>query len=593
MFAPRLLAIAAITAATQALGQPADLVLVNGAVTTQDAAAGDAEAFAVRDGVFVQVGTNEQVESLIGAETTVIDARGRRVIPGLNDSHIHATRAGRFYHTELPWGGVTSLARGLDMIRLQAKRTPEGQWVRVVGGWSPYQFEERRLPTPAELTAAAPDTPVFVLCLYSQGFLNAAGVKALGIDASIKAPPGCRYELTPDGGAILHAEPSPILLYQTVAALPALSHDDQINSSLYFYRDLNRFGITSVVDPGGGGHLYPDDYFASDALSTDGRLAVRVGKYLFASVPGGELDQYKTWTSRDRIGVNRAVGLLEGYTVDGAGENLAFSAADFENFLAPRPELPERMEDELAAIVRFLVEKRWPIRIHATYDESIRRMLDVFERVNRDTPFNGLRVAFDHTETMKPDTLKRLAALGCGVAVQNRMSYAGEFFANRYGWEAAQHAPALRQLVDAGIPVGGGTDASRVANYNPWLSLHWMVTGKTLGGMKLFADDNSLTRAEALFIYTVGSAWFTHDEDAKGRIASGQYADFAVLSDDFFTVPEADINSIESVLTVVAGRPVYASDEFASAVNVPALPPISPAWSPVAVFGGYQQSTNP
>lgn len=581
-------ALVAIALAGPAMAQEhADLVLLNGRVSTQTEL-GEVAAFAVRDRLFVEVGPQEVIETLIGPDTTVIDARGKRVIPGLNDSHTHATRGGRFYNTELPWGGVTSLARGLEMIRLQAKRTPEGQWVRVVGGWSPYQFEERRLPTPAELTAMAPETPVFVLFLYSQGYLNAAGVRALGLNESSPQPKGTRIEFTPDGGAILHAEPNPTLLYQTVGRLPALSREDQFNSSLQFYRELNRFGITSVVDPGGGGHLFGQDYFASDGLAEDGRLSVRVGKYLFATEPGGELDQYRDWSLRTRMGVNRATALLEGYTNDGAGENLTFAAADYENFMAPRPELGDDMEAELTSIVEFLVEQRWPIRIHATYDESIGRMLGVFERVNSEIPFDGLRIAIDHAETISEANLRRLASMGGGVAIQNRMAFAGEYFAERYGWEAAQYAPPLRAMIDSGMPVGAGTDATRVSSHNPWLALEWMVTGKTLGGTKLFADDNRLTRAEALHVFTIGSAWFTSDEDAKGRIAPGQYADFAVLSEDFFEVPADEIGSIESVLTVLSGRPVYAAGPFASAVHVPQLPPVSPSWSPVTLFGGYQ-----
>lgn len=566
--------------------EAADLVVLNARITTL-ADPAEAQALAAKDGRFIAVGDNAAIEQLIGPETDVIDARNHRIISGLNDSHIHATRAGRFYNTELRWDGVDSLARGLDMIRLQALRTPSGQWVRVIGGWSPFQFKERRLPTPAELTEAAPDTPVFVLFLYSKGYLNRAGVQALGISAATEPPPGSRIELTPDGGAILHADPSPVILYRTVAALPSLSPEDQINSSIHFYRELNRFGITSVVDPGGGGHLFPTEYASSDHLAKTGELTVRVGMYLFAGDTGHELRQYQYWTQAERIGIARATAALHAYATQGAGENLTASAADYENFLAPRPELGPSMEQDLVPIVALLAEHHWPIRIHATYDESISRIVGVFERTNTHTPLP--RIAIDHAETITAGSLDRLKALGGGIALQNRMAYAGEYFIERYGQAAAASAPPLRMLIESGVPLGAGTDATRVSGHNPWLCLHWLVSGRTLGGTILYPPENRLTRDEALRLYTVGSAWFTDEEQIKGRISPGQLADFTVLSADYFSIAEHEIPHIESLLTVLGGRPVYAAPPFTLQVATPELPPISPAWSPLRTFGGFRQ----
>src|SRR4030095_10150193 len=226
----------------------------------------DAQAFAVQGEKFIAVGSNDEMMRLRGDRTRMIDAAGRRVIPGLNDSHLHVVRGGRFYNLELRWDGVDSLERGLEMIREQAKRTPKGQWVRVIGAWAPYQFNERRMPTGAELTERAPDTPVFVLFLYSQAMMNKAGVEALQLTPQSTPPPGGRYEFVEGGGAILHGEPSPAILYMTIGKLPSLSAEDQINSTKQFYRELNRFGLTSAVDPGGGGHEYPKDYQATSTL---------------------------------------------------------------------------------------------------------------------------------------------------------------------------------------------------------------------------------------------------------------------------------------------------------------------------------------
>jgi len=572
--------------ATAQQQEPADLIVYNAKVHTLNDALPEAEALAVRGEMFVAVGRNAEVMRHRGNHTRVIDADGRRVIPGLNDSHIHAVRAGRFYNLELRWDGVESLKHGLQMIRDQAKRTPKGHWVRVIGAWSSYQFTERRMPTVAELNAASPDTPVFVLFLYSQALMNAAGVEALQLTPQSVPPDGGRYEFVEGGGAILHAAPSPSILYTTIAKLPQLSAEDQINSTRHFFRELNRFGLTSVVDPGGGGHVFSTDYQASYALARQPGLPLRISNYLFAQRAGSELQEYEKWTAEEKLDLNRAAARLNGYVVEGAGENLVWSAGDYENFMSARPALDEKMETELAAVVRLLANHQWPIRIHATYDESIGRVLDVLEPMFRETGYKA-RWCLDHAETISDKNLARVKAMGGGIAVQDRMAFAGEIFAARYGKETAARAPPLRAIVRAGIPVGAGTDATRVSGHNPWIALYWMVTGRTVGGTELGSPDNRLSREEALRLYTVGSAWFSGEEMLKGRIVPGQFADFAILSSDYLAVPDEQIRTIDSVLTVTGGDIVYATGAFSDVAPEP-LPPVSPAWSPVAHFGGFQ-----
>jgi predicted amidohydrolase YtcJ len=567
--------------------RPADLIIRNAKVLTLSDAQPEAQAFAVRGEKFIAIGAEDEVMKLRTDRTRVIDAGARRVIPGLNDAHLHAVRGGRFYNLELRWDGVDSLQRGLEMIRQQAKRTPKGQWVRVIGAWSPYQFKERRMPTVAELNEAAPDTPVFVLFLYSQGMLNKAGVEALELTPQSMPPEGGRYEFVEGGGVILHADPSPAILYGTIGKLPPLSAEDQINSTKHFYRELNRFGLTSAVDAGGGGHAYPADYQATGDLARRPGFPLRISYYLFAQKAGSELADYEKWTTQEKLVFNLATARVNGYALQGAGENLVWSAGDFENFMAPRPEFKDKMEAELTAVVRVLAKHNWPIRIHATYDQSITRMLNVFEPVFKETGYKG-RWAIDHAETISDTNLARIKALGGGIAVQDRMAFAGELFADRYGSEAAASAPPLRKILAAGVPLGAGTDATRVSSHNPWLSLYWMVTGKTIGGTQMASSENRLSRIEALRLFTVGSAWFSGEEQIKGRIAPGQLADFAILSADYLAVPDEQIRTIESVLTVTGGDVVYASGD-AIANLAPQLPAVSPAWSPVAAFGGYQQ----
>lgn len=574
--------------------QPADLIVTNAKVHTMDKQRPQATAFAVRDGKFVAVGDAAEVERFRGEKTRRIDARGHTLIPGLNDSHAHAIRGGRFYNLELRWDGVDSLVRALGMIREQAQRTPPGQWVRVIGGWSPYQFAEKRMPTVKELNEAAPDTPTFVLFLYSQGMINRAAVQALGLTEQTPAPEGGRYEFV-DGGAILHAEPNPLILYQMIAKPPQLSAADQVNSTLHFYREMNRLGMTSAVDVGGGGHAFPTDYAGSQELALKGEMPVRISYYLFAQTAGQEAEDFRRWTSEYEAGKNTAKNLEHGFELEGGGEFLAHAVGDWENFMAEQPNLGMRKAagqdpaGDLHEVATILVKNNWPLRQHATYGESIRIIMDVLEQVKKEQRKFAPRWAIDHAETIRDEELNRVKAMGGGIAIQNRMAFAGEYFVERYGKQAAMNAPPVRKMLQMGIPVGAGTDGTRVSSYNPWPSLYWLVTGKTVGGTQLFADDNKLSRAEALQLWTVGSAWFSQEENVKGRIAPGQLADFAVLSEDYFTVSEERIKDIVSVLTVVGGNVVYAAEPF-EAHAPPPLPSVSPAWSPVAHFGGYQSA---
>lgn len=572
--------------------QPADIIVTNAKVHTVDEQRPTATAFAVKDGKFVAVGSNEEMKTHRGDNTRVIDARGRTVIPGLNDSHAHAIRGGRFYNLELRWDGIESLERGLGMLREQAQRTPKGQWVRVIGGWSPYQFKEKRMPTIKELNKAAPDTPTFVLFLYSQGMINSAAVKALGLNERTRNPDGGRYEFV-DGGAILHAAPNPLILYQMIAKLPQLSPEDQINSTLHHYRELNRLGLTSAIDAGGGGHAFPADYAGSQAVAKKSEMSVRIGYYLFAQTQGKEAKDFRNWSSNYEAGKNEAKGLEHGYELEGGGEFLAHAVGDWENFMADRPDLNARKAagqdpaGDLHEVATILVKKNWPLRQHATYGESVKVVMDVFEEVQKEQGRFAPRWAIDHAETIRNEELGRIKAMGGGIAIQGRMAFGGEYFLQRYGKLAAAHAPPVRKMLQMGIPVGAGTDGTRVGSYNPWPTLYLFVSGKTVGGTQIFADDNKLSREEALRLFTVGSAWFSQEENAKGRIAPGQYADFAVLTEDYFSVPEERIKRLESVLTVVGGKIVYAAAPFQYAAPPP-LPPVSPAWSPVAHFGGYQ-----
>lgn len=564
----------------------ADLIVLNGKIATVDARDSFVDALAVRGGRIVALGS--EAEELAGrtGSVKVIDVGGRTVIPGLFDTHLHFIREGRHYLAELRWDGVPTLAEALERIREQALRTPPGQWVRVVGGWSEFQFAEHRGPTPAEIAAVAPGTPVLVLHLYQDVTLNAPGLTAQKIGPATPAAPGGEIERDTAGALTgrLRATPAATILYASVAALPSLTQDQQVVSTLHYARELNRFGLTSVVDAGGGWQFYPPDYEVITGLARSGQLTVRVAYNLFTQRPGHELEDFQLWARTHAPGEGDAM-----FRINGAGEMLVFSAADYENFAAPRPDLEPRMEGELRDVVRFLVQRRWPFRLHATYGESIERFLNVFEEVNDRDPLREVRWFFDHAETISDRDLDRVHRLGGGISIQDRMAFQGEFCLRRYGEERARDAPPIAKMIAKGIPVGGGTDGTRVASYNPWVNLEWMVTGRTVGGTELARPANRLSRPQALRLVTADAAWFSSEEGKKGSLEVGRWADFVVLSSDFFSVAEDEIHRIESLLTVVGGRVVYAAGPFASEAPPPP-PPVVPSWSPVAVYGGFPPS---
>lgn len=572
---------------------PADLIVVNARVATMHHAKSAAEALAVRGGRFSAVGSEAEVRRLAGPVTRVINAGGRTVIPGLNDSHTHLIRGGLHYNMELRWDGVPSLAEAMRMLRRQVERTPAPQWVRVIGAFSEFQFAERRLPTIAELNAAAPDTPVMILHLYDRTLLNAAALRALGYTKDTPDPPRAKLEREKDGtptGVVL-AKPAPRILLELIAAAPNLAPEDEANSTRQFMGELNRLGVTSVIDAGGGFQRYPDDYQIIERLHREQLLTVRIAYNVFNQRAGQELDDMRAWMARAKPGDGDQF-----YRLWGAGENVVSAAADFEHFLEPRVELGPAMEDELAAAVKLLLSSNVPFRLHATYGESIERFMNVIERVNTelDRPLapGKTRFIIDHAETIRPREIDRIKALGGGVAVQHRLIYQGEWFRDRYGSDALAESPPIRRMLAAGVPVGGGTDATRVAGHNPWLSLHWLVTGRGLSGIQMYGPSNRLSRAEALSLWTKGSAWFSGEESTKGSIAPGQLADFAILNKPYFDVPEDEIRSMESVLTVVDGKVVFGVDDNESRFAELAPPPlpVSPSWSPVGVFGGYQNN---
>lgn len=572
----------------------ADLIVHNAKIYTGNPAQPAASAVAVKNGRIYSVGTDAEVLGLKSATTRVIDSRGRRLIPGIIDAHTHILNEGGYNYT-LRWDGVPTLRRALAMLSEQAKRTPEGHWVKVVGGWTPYQFEEKRFPTMEELRKAVPNRPMIVQYAYNRAFMNQQAMDALGVGTS-KFPmlPGTELEKDAQGKftGVIHGFTFQFIVIESM--VPQLSFDEGVSSLVQTVHSLNKVGVTSIVDAGTGFRGYPKANPTVEAVTRDNRLNIRMP---FVDIQFGD-DSVNmvdaqitaiTKTAPISPGHNLHPQLAHGFVYRGAGELLAAEVHDHENFDRPAVIIePEKMRQLVERDISKLVQRQIPFRLHITYDENITPFLDALEKLNARLPLRGLRWSLEHAETISPANIARVKALGGGVALDAKMALHGEGFIKTHGRDKALLTPRLRELVDSGIPLAMTTDAFRASSFNPWVAVSWMVSGKSVSGAEVLAKHNRLSRAEALGLFTRNAAWFMHTESELGMIAPGQLADFALLDRDYFSIDESQIKSVTSVLTILDGRVVHGAQDYQSLA--PVLPAILPAWSPIKHFGGYYQA---
>jgi predicted amidohydrolase YtcJ len=574
--APAAYAAARVLGPAPAAAQPrlADTLLVNAKVVTLNPAQPEAEAIAIAGDRILAVGPRRDLEAHRGPGTRVVDAGGRTVIPGLIDAHSHFLRGGNSYAQELRWDGVPSLADALRLLRDQAGRVGPPNWVQVVGGWTPIQFAERRFPTMEEIEAATGEVPAFVQHLYERTFINRAGRRLLNITRDTPDPPNVRIERDAGGEptGVFFAVRGIAGLVALWGRLPRMTPEQQVTSTRMFMAEHSRLGITSVIDPGGAGQFYPRDYQAIASMAAEGLLTVRISYSLFAQSVGREIEDFRAWTGMVRQGEgNEFLRML------GGGEYLTWSAVDGPPAAEPL-ELPPVMESQLEEVLRHILAQNWPFRMHVTHDLPASRILNVLERVHREVPLTNLRWAFDHCEGISARSLERVAAMGGAVCIQNRMTLSGDAYHQRFGAAMSGDAPPIQRIRALGIRMPAGTDANRVISHNVWVGLHWLVTGKTASGAALLADRNRLSRLDALRAYTEEAAWLSREEEVKGRLAPGMFADLAVLSEDYLTVPEERIPQLHSVLTFLGGRVVHGEGAFASLAPPPVR--IAPDWMP-------------
>jgi predicted amidohydrolase YtcJ len=544
-------AVIGLCAAVAAHAQDADIALVNGKVLTLDERGSVVEALAVRDGKIIAIGSSADIRARAGAGTRIIDVGGRTVIPGLIDSHMHAIRAALFYATEVNWIGARSIPEAMARIASAAKAAKPGQWIIVAGGWTEQQFAERRRPTQAELITAAPDHPVYIQSFYSAALLSPAGFKALAIANDADVPPRGKIEHDAAGNPTGWISGDNATIAALFDRLPLPSFDDSVAGTKAFFRELNRLGLTGVSDPGGF-NLTAASYLPLFKVWRDHALTVRVVFSLFAQRPGKELEDYGTLTQMLPMGFGDDM-----LRFNGIGENVTWGMYNNDN-------PTEAQKQQYYEVARWAASRGMTLTQHWSNDVSVHHLLDVMERVNRETPIAPLRWSIAHLNDASVENLARMKAVGVGWLMQDAMYFNGDGFIKARGRDAARRTPPIKTAQNIGLAVGAGTDAHRVMSYNLFAALQWMVDGKTIAGTATRDRDELPTREEALRLYTQGSAFFTQDERMRGALVPGRLADLAVLTKDYASIAEAEIGDVESLLTMVGGHIVYGAGPFAA-----------------------------
>lgn len=544
-----LLAVWTVAFAQTSLAQVADTALINGKILTVDSAFSTHEAIAIREGKILALGKTADIRKLSNSNTRVIDLQGRAVIPGLIDSHLHGIRAALSFSTEVNWIGAASLDDALGRITLASRTMKPGAWLIVAGGWNVDQFKERRRPTQAELIRAAPNNPVYVQLGYGWVVMNPAGFKALNITSETDLPSGGRFEKDADGkstGAITGGQGAIIALFDR---LPKPTQDEQVEGTKQFFRELNRLGMTGFIDPGGN-NLFPEDYSAVSQVWREGRMTVRVAFSLNGQTDGKEFEEYQTLTRLLPMGFGD-----DTLKFNGLGERITLAMNNND-----KPSDADK--NRYYQIAKWAAERGMSLTMHWGRDASVHELLSLFEKLNTEVPITNLRWSIAHLNDASAKSLQRMKALGMGWTVQDAMYFGGEQFQQQNGVEAARRTPPVNTAKKLGVPVGAGTDAHRVASYNPFTALQWFLDGKTVSGLAIRGPEETPTRADALRFYTLGSAWFSHDEKKRGSLEVGKFADLAVLSKDYMAVPVDQIGGIESVLTMVGGKVVYSAGPY-------------------------------
>jgi predicted amidohydrolase YtcJ len=493
-------------------------------------------ALAVRSARLAAVGDTAELRSRFPGALE-LDLGGRLVVPGLIDGHNHSVRAGVSWTRELDLARCSSRAAALDLLSAAVAAAKPGQWIAAVGGWHPSQLGGWS-PARDLLDQIAPENPVFLQALYEFGVANSAALALV---------PGVAESADADGR--VYGMPA----YNAfLAAMGPPSEEEQLAGLAAMYRDFAAAGITGVNDPGGFG-MGPDKYETLRALWRSGGLRSRLRLWFSAVDAGQEAAQVA-----ERVANGFRDAGDDMLRATGIGEVVHFGCHDFEGLDAGFSIGPDDLA-ELESISRVVAAAGLPMQMHGVLDSSITMILDVWERVDATVPVSGLRFALVHCDRVGPANLARMKRLGVGAIVDDRQAFRARASLAEWGEGSLAAVPPLGDMVSASVPFGAGTDATRASSYDPWRSLHWLITGTSCDGGSTRNPRHLLSREDALHAYTHANTWFTSEESVRGRLAPGYLADLAVLDRDYFTVSPGEILGTRSELTLVGGEVAYSA----------------------------------
>ncbi len=503
-----------------------------------------AQAFVTQGDRFIYVGSNEGALGYKNAKSELTDLNGKTVIPGLIDSHIHAIRAGLHFKHEMSLEGTKSIKEALQKIHREARQLLPNQWIIIAGGWSELQFKEKRKFTQHELQSVARGHPFYVQLNYSSVLLSPDALVRLQLKNRLELLSSLTVETLDNGKASGWLSGSSRAISQLFDLLPQPTFLEQKKSSLVFFDELIKLGLTGVIDPGGY-NLNLDAYRPIYEINQEKRLKLRVRFHICAPKSATELDDFKQIVQRPELTPNTPF-----LRFNGIGENVTWSMYNNET---PSDEQKSQLKDVLS----WANKQSLSVTLHWNNDPSVHHLIEVLQKVDSEQSIRSLRWSIAHLTDASDLSINAMSQLGVGWLVQDGFFFTGSRFVKQHGLTHAQSVPKLNYARDKGVTIGAGTDAHRVMSYNPFRSLQWLLDGKTVEGLELGDPTERPTRLEAIDLYTKGSAWFSFEELERGQIKPGFLADAVVLDHDFFSIPLNEISSIRPLMTLIGGKIAY------------------------------------